>query len=85
LNRTLIASAAFTRSGTASSADDAGQAWNLRCEVRKKMIDFLQREYPEALPRQRQVNFRADDQAAAAGTERPAAPDMPTTKPAARG
>ncbi len=35
------------------SADDAGQAWNLRCEVREKMIDFLQREHPEALPRQR--------------------------------
>jgi len=35
------------------SADDAGRAFNLRCEVREKMIDFLQREHPEALPRQR--------------------------------
>jgi small-conductance mechanosensitive channel len=35
------------------SADDAPRAFNLRCEVREKMIDFLQREYPEALPRHR--------------------------------
>jgi hypothetical protein len=35
------------------SADDAGQTWDLRCEVREKMIDFLQRDHPEALPRQR--------------------------------
>ena len=35
------------------SANSAGQAWNLRCDVREKIIDFLQREHPEALPRQR--------------------------------
>jgi Small-conductance mechanosensitive channel len=35
------------------SANSAGQAFNLRCEVREQMIDFLQREHPEALPRQR--------------------------------
>jgi small-conductance mechanosensitive channel len=35
------------------SADDAGRTFNLRCEIREKMIDFLQREHPEALPRQR--------------------------------
>jgi hypothetical protein len=28
------------------SADDASRTWNLRCEVREKMIDFLQREHP---------------------------------------
>jgi small-conductance mechanosensitive channel len=44
------------------SAGDAGQAWNLRCEVREKMIDFLQREHPEALPRQRaDVALTADE------------------------
>jgi small-conductance mechanosensitive channel len=32
------------------SANSAGQAWSLRCEVREQMIDFLQREHPEALP-----------------------------------
>ena len=35
------------------SANSASQTWNLRCEVREKIIDFLQREHPEALPRQR--------------------------------
>ncbi len=35
------------------SARSAGQAFDLRCEVREKLIDFLQKEYPEALPRQR--------------------------------
>lgn len=35
------------------SAPSAGKAFELRCEVREKMIDFLQREHPEALPRRR--------------------------------
>lgn len=37
------------------SASDGGEAWNLRCEVREGLVQFLQREYPEALPR-----FRAE-------------------------
>ena len=28
------------------SADNASAVWDLRCEVREKLIDFLQREYP---------------------------------------
>jgi small-conductance mechanosensitive channel len=35
------------------SARDASQAWNLRCDVREKLVDFLQRTYPDALPRLR--------------------------------
>jgi small-conductance mechanosensitive channel len=35
------------------SADSAGATFDLRCEVREKLIDFLQREHPYALPRQR--------------------------------
>jgi small-conductance mechanosensitive channel len=35
------------------SGNSGGQTWDLRCEVREKMLDFLQREHPEALPRQR--------------------------------
>ena len=35
------------------SAADASQAWNLRCEVREKLIRFLQENYPESLPRLR--------------------------------
>lgn len=36
-----------------ASARDAGAAFDLRCEVREKLIAFLQREYPLALPRHR--------------------------------
>ena len=43
------------------SARDAGAAWDLRCEVREKLIAFLQRDYPSALPRQRaEVELNAD-------------------------
>jgi hypothetical protein len=35
------------------SANSAAAVWNLRCEVREKLIDFLQREHPSALPRRR--------------------------------
>ncbi len=35
------------------STRDSGQGWDLRCYVREKMVDFLQRHYPEALPRTR--------------------------------
>jgi small-conductance mechanosensitive channel len=35
------------------SADNASAVWDLRCEVREKLVDFLQREYPSALPRRR--------------------------------
>lgn len=36
-----------------ASAGAAGKVSDLRCEIREKLIDFLQREHPEALPRQR--------------------------------
>lgn len=35
------------------SGRNAGQTFDLRCEVREKMIAFLQAELPEALPRDR--------------------------------
>jgi small-conductance mechanosensitive channel len=35
------------------SANSAGDAFDLRCEVREKLLDFLQREHPHALPRGR--------------------------------
>lgn len=31
----------------------APAGWDLRCEVREKLVDFMQREYPQFLPRQR--------------------------------
>ena len=35
------------------SAGDASTAWSLRCEVREKLIDFISKNYPEAMPRLR--------------------------------
>ena len=35
------------------SAMNAPQAWDLRCEIREKLVAFLQSEMPEALPRDR--------------------------------
>jgi hypothetical protein len=35
------------------SANSSGAAFDLRCEVREKLIAFLQNEHPGALPRQR--------------------------------
>lgn len=35
------------------SAQDAAKAWDLRCRVREALIDFVQRKYPEGLPRLR--------------------------------
>lgn len=37
------------------SARDGSKAWDLRCEVRERLIGFLQREHPECLPRTRVV------------------------------
>lgn len=35
------------------SAANASQAWDLRCEVRERVVRYIQREHPEALPRTR--------------------------------
>jgi small-conductance mechanosensitive channel len=35
------------------SASDSSTAWNLRCLVREKLIEFMQKRFPESLPRAR--------------------------------
>jgi small-conductance mechanosensitive channel len=35
------------------SASDSPTAWNLRCEVREKLLNFLQQNHPECLPKVR--------------------------------
>ena len=35
------------------SATDASKAWSLRCEVREKLIEFIQKNCPDALPKVR--------------------------------
>jgi len=37
------------------SAADSSSAWELRCEVREKLIEFVRENYPDSLPK-----FRAD-------------------------
>lgn len=52
------------------SASNAGRVWDLRCEVREKLLDYIQREHPEALPRVRIHPALAGD-ATAAGMDPP--------------
>jgi small-conductance mechanosensitive channel len=35
------------------SAADSNLAWDLRCEVREKLLEFVQKNYPKCLPRNR--------------------------------
>ncbi|MFC1739559.1 mechanosensitive ion channel family protein [Planctomycetota bacterium] len=35
------------------SAPDASTGWNLRCEVREKVVEFIQKKYPKSLPKLR--------------------------------
>ncbi len=35
------------------SAADSGTAWDLRCEVREKLVEFIQKSYPQCLPKAR--------------------------------
>ena len=46
-----------------ASAADASAAWDLRCEIREKLIGFVQQKFPESLPR-----FRASFDTAMVGT-----------------
>jgi small-conductance mechanosensitive channel len=36
-----------------ASAADASKAWNLRCEIRERLIEFVQKNYPASLPKVR--------------------------------
>ncbi len=40
------------------SAPDSSQAWDLRCDVREKLVQFLQQRYPQSLPKTR-AEFKA--------------------------
>jgi small-conductance mechanosensitive channel len=63
-----------------ATAADSSKAWDLRCEIREKLIAYLQREHPASLPR-----FRADMEGATRadfGSEAgPAARTLPNQKP----
>ncbi len=51
------------------SASDSSKVWDLRCAVREGLIDFIQTEFPDALPRTR-AEFAAPVAAGPAGPER---------------
>jgi hypothetical protein len=36
-----------------ASSSDASKSWDLRCEVREKLVAFVQKNYPHSLPRLR--------------------------------
>ena len=36
-----------------ATAADSGKAWDLRCEIREKLIEYIQRRHPQGLPRLR--------------------------------
>jgi small-conductance mechanosensitive channel len=50
-----------------ASSFNSGKTFDLRCEIREKLIEFIQREYPHALPRLRaEVDRRGAEVARAA-------------------
>jgi small-conductance mechanosensitive channel len=53
------------------SAADASRSWDLRCRIREALIDFMQREYPETLPRLRAEFDRAEKHPPAAAPTPP--------------
>ncbi|HUO93080.1 MAG TPA: mechanosensitive ion channel family protein [Rhizomicrobium sp.] len=49
-----------------ASASDSSRAWDLRCEVREKLLDYIRREMPSALLRYRdELTVEADRRQAA--------------------
>ncbi|WP_312321145.1 mechanosensitive ion channel domain-containing protein [Stenotrophomonas sp.] len=54
------------------SARNSGDAFDLRCIVRERMLDFLAREHPQALPRTRAELLEQPDPALQAARGRPA-------------
>jgi small-conductance mechanosensitive channel len=49
-----------------ATSSDSSKSWDLRCEIREKFMEFIQREHPESLPRWRALL-----------TEPPRCPDIP--------
>ena len=62
------------------SARTSGDAFDLRCELREKLVDFLQREIPSALPHTRAESLVTQRPGAAQAT--PARQDQPSSAPA---
>ena len=61
------------------SAADGSKQWDLRCEVREKIIKYLQANHPESLPRTRMVI--ADERAPKSGAGDSSVVNMPDLRP----
>lgn len=48
-----------------ASAQDAPTLWNLRCEIREKLVAYIREQYPEALPTLRTRVARLGEEASA--------------------
>lgn len=55
------------------TAPDAPQTWDLRCRVREAVVDMIQRDYPQYLPRLR-AEWQAPQQPQSTGLGLPAEP-----------
>jgi hypothetical protein len=49
-----------------ASSSDASKSWDLRCEVREKLVAFVQNYHPDSLPRLRTMFERAPRRESAA-------------------
>ena len=67
------------------SARDAGAAFDLRCEVREKLIAFLRDECPDALPRSRNESVPPPESAAGMAEAKPPAEPSPPRAVGSRG
>jgi small-conductance mechanosensitive channel len=77
------------------SSTDPGNAFDLRCEVREGLVQFLCRNYPESLPRSRNVMEPSDEEiqqrrnskttAATGGKEHERGPKAPGIHPEQKG
>jgi len=66
------------------SAPDSPKAWDLRCLVREKLIDFIKRNYPDSLPRTRVELSQETGPVGGAGTGKrgePCSVEAPPTTP----
>lgn len=54
-----------------ASASDSPRAWDLRCEVREKLIAYIRDSFPASLPRMRREDFRLTEEHARDGLASP--------------
>jgi small-conductance mechanosensitive channel len=43
-----------------ATSDDSSKSWDLRCEIREKLIEFIQKNYPQSLPQLRRRELNPD-------------------------